>query len=375
VGESSDVADDMKTEGGPLRLSIVGCGFVGGIHSMVLWGLRRAGIVNAAVVATCDTDIERARMFALYHGADVATDDPAEAMESVDAAWICTPTSTHKALVELASSLGIDVYCEKPLAPTLPDAENLAATAEAGKISVQVGLVLRHSAVLGAAHDTISSGELGRLMAVTFRDDQYFPIQGQYASSWRADASLAGGGTLIEHSIHDLDVLNWLAGPVSSVSARTANYAGHRGVEDVAAVTLAHQSGTTSNLMSVWHRVLSRPSTRRIEIFCERGILWTEDTGGGPLKLQTSTGVAEVPIDVPAREPGRLAAEAVAKSLELPAELSAPLSLYVLSNLDFIECLATRRPPSPGVGPALAAHRIAALAYRSATQGGGALRT
>jgi predicted dehydrogenase len=48
-------------------------------------------------------------------------------------------------------------------------------------------------------------------MNVVFRDDQYLPTQGVYASTWRADAALAGSGVLLEHSIHDLDLLEWLS--------------------------------------------------------------------------------------------------------------------------------------------------------------------
>jgi predicted dehydrogenase len=348
------------------RVAIVGCGFIGGIHSMVLWGLRHAGCSDAAVVACCDTDIERARLFALYHGAGLATTDPAEAMAAADVVWICTPTSTHRALTDIACRAGLACYCEKPLAPTLGEAEGLAAAVGAVGIPVQVGLVLRHSAVLGAAADLVGSGELGRLMAIVFRDDQYFPIQGQYASTWRADVSIAGGGTLIEHSIHDLDVLAWLAGPVHSVSANTANFAGHEGVEDVAAVILVHESGATSTLTSVWHSVLSRPSTRRIEIFCERGMLWTDDEATGPLHLQTDAGVTEVPLRGQEGGSAPPAEDAVAKALGLPEELEAGLSLYVRSDLAFLESLAASRIPSPGLQPALAAHRLAELAYRSA---------
>ena len=255
------------------RIAIIGCGFIGGIHSMVLWGLRHAGYTDAAVVACCDTDLERARLFALYHGASLVTADPTDAMAIADVGWICTPTFSHRALIDVACSLKLPVYCEKPLAPTLAESEALVAAVTAAGIPVQVGLVLRHSGVLDAARQRVQSGDLGRLMAIVFRDDQYFPIQGQYGSSWRADVSMAGGGTLIEHSIHDLDVLAWMAGPVDSVMAHTANFAGHQGVEDVAAVTLVHESGATSTLVSVWHSVMSRPSTRRVEILCERDAL------------------------------------------------------------------------------------------------------
>ena len=53
-------------------------------------------------------------------------------------------------------------------------------------------------------------------MAAVFRDDQYFPIQGTYASRWRADVAQAGGGCLIEHSIHDVDILRFCFGEVDS---------------------------------------------------------------------------------------------------------------------------------------------------------------
>jgi predicted dehydrogenase len=350
----------------PRRIAIVGCGFIGRIHSTVLLGLRRAGFTDDAVVACCDSDVERARKFARFQGASVATSDPAEAMGAADVAWICTPTSSHLGLVNLAGSLGLPVYCEKPLAPTLPEAEELAAGAAAAGIGVQVGLVLRNSTVLVAAHDRVLSGELGRLMTIAFRDDQYFPIQGQYRSSWRADVSTAGGGTLIEHSIHDLDVLQWMAGPVRSVTAGTANFAGHEGIEDVAAVTLVHESGVISTLTSVWHSILSRPSTRRIEMFCERGLLWTEDEAAGPLYLQTDDGVSEVALGQGSEEGGSSPEADVVEALGLPETVKAPLSLYVRSDLAFLKSLASDRMPSPGLEAALDAHRLVDLAYRRA---------
>jgi predicted dehydrogenase len=354
---------------GPRRISLVGCGFIGGVHSMLLWGLRQSGHTDATVVSCCDSDIDRARLFGQFHGASLATTDATEAMAAADAVWICTPTFTHRALVDKACLAGIAVYCEKPLAPTLAEAQHLAAAVDAAGIPVQVGLVLRHSAVLGAACELVRSGELGRLMAIQFRDDQYFPVQGQYASAWRADVSMAGGGALLEHSIHDLDLLVWIAGPVGSVSARTANFAGHDGVEDVAAVTLVHESGAISTLTSVWHSVLSRPSTRRIEIFCERGVLWTDDEAAGPLHLQTSAGVTELPLVEGAKPVSDSVEGAVMKVLDLPAEFTAPLSLYVRSDLAFLESLTASKSPSPGLAPALVAHRLADRAYRAAAAG------
>src|SRR5581483_1254378 len=75
----------------------------------------------------------------------------------------------------------------------------------------------------------------------------------------------------------------------------TANFAGHEGVEDVAMVTAEHASGATSSLISVWHQILSRPSTRRLEVFGEQALVWLDDEMGGPVRVERATGVEVVP--------------------------------------------------------------------------------
>ena len=251
------------------RIAIVGCGWIGAVHSLALRGLIRGGLVDAAVVATCDHDLDRALRFARPHDAELATTEAAEAMGAADAVWICTPTSSHRDLVEQAAAAGLAVYCEKPLAPTLVDTVAMADAVAAAGVPAQVGLVMRAEAPIQALQRLAADGgDVGRPMAAVYRDDQYFPIQGRYESQWRADVGIAGGGTLIEHSIHDLDVLAWVLGPIVEVTCRTSNFAGHEGVEDVAACTFTHASGATSSLVSVWHQVMTRPSVRRIEVFC-----------------------------------------------------------------------------------------------------------
>ena len=96
------------------------------------------------------------------------------------------------------------------------------------------------------------------------------PIQGTYPSKWRADVTQAGGGCLIEHSIHDVDILRFCFGDVAAVAARTANVAGHEGVEDLASVSVSFASGFEAQLTSVWHDI-HHGSTRRVEVFCSRG--------------------------------------------------------------------------------------------------------
>jgi predicted dehydrogenase len=344
------------------RVAIVGCGWIGAVHSRALRGLARGGLVDAAVVAVCDADLERALAFARPHDAELATTDPAEAMAEADAVWICTPTSSHRELVEQAVDSGVAVFCEKPLATNLADVLAMTEAVAAAGVPAQVGLVLRAEAPVAALQQLATdAGALGRPMAAVFRDDQYFPNQGRYASTWRADVAVCGGGTLIEHSIHDIDVLAWVLGPIVEVTCRTSNFAGHDGVEDVAMCTFIHASGATSSLISVWHQVLTRPSLRRIEVFCERALLWLDDDGAGPVHVEQTSGSHQVEA--------RTAATWI-DALVVPDQHRAALAPYAAANLDFLDAIVAGRRPEPGFEVALAAHRVADAAYRSAALGG-----
>jgi predicted dehydrogenase len=343
-----------------IRVGLVGCGFIAAIHSRALKALAAAGLVDAAVVATCDRDVARAEAFARAHRAEVATDDPARVLEAVDAVYVCTPTAAHLEAVEAAAGAGVAVFCEKPLAPSLPEAEAVADAVASSGVPAQVGLVLRTSPAYRALVDLVGSGRLGRPQAAVFRDDQYFPTRGQYGSSWRADVSVAGGGTLIEHSIHDLDVLRWLLGEATSVSARTENFAGHPGIEDVAVATLGFASGATASLVSVWHQVLARPSTRWLEVLCEHGVVAAPDEYLAPLRLVTDVGAEEIAVAPPPW------------TADLPTDdrWRAALTVYAPQSRSFLEAVADRREPEPGLDVALEAHRLADAVYRSAAAGG-----
>jgi len=355
-----------------LRIALIGCGHIGTVHSYAIGQLARAGLVDASITATFDPDHERAVRTAGHHDADAHTDLEA-ALDDVDVAWICTWTAGHAGAVLAATERDLAVFCEKPLAPAIDGCREIADRLR-GRPH-QVGLVLRHAPVFAAFADAVASGRYGRPMAVVFRDDQYFPIQGMYGSTWRADATKAGGGTLIEHSIHDVDVLQWILGPVTEVSAATAETFGYPGIEDTAACTFAFADGSVAQLTSVWHQVLSRESSRRIEVMCEKAMLWTEDDYLGPVHVETSDGHEEVVADPPAWIDRLHTPEVLAKSV---AQYADPSKRF----LDALVAAGARGGGAGGMGAlgpaigaptvddALAAHEVVDAAYRSAAAGG-----
>jgi predicted dehydrogenase len=345
-----------------IRIGLVGCGHIGTVHAYVLQQLAEAKIVDAQLTATYDDDRSRAERVARHHGGEPAA-SLADLVAGVDAVWVCTWTAAHLAAVEAAADAGLPVFCEKPLGTDLVGAEKVAAALE--RVPHQVGLVLRWSPVFANAARIIESGEFGRPLATILRDDQYFPIQGFYGSTWRKDVAHAGGGTLIEHSIHDIDVLRWLLGDPVEVSARTASRFGHPGIEDTAAVTFAYADGSVAQLTSVWHQVLTRESGRHLEVFCEGAALWTDDDYLGPLHVQTSDGTHEILGEEPEW----------AGLLTVPEVFAKAISHYGAQVKAFLDTLGAGKadgagPARPAAGEALAAHRLVDQAYRSAASGG-----
>jgi predicted dehydrogenase len=340
-----------------VRVGLVGCGFIGNVHSRALWALRKTGVADVSVAAVCDADPERAAMLAKPHDAEIR---PLDALlDDVDVVYVCTPTAEHRTVVAAAAERGKAIFCEKPLAPNLEQAREVAELL--ATVPHQVGLVLRAAPVFEEIHRRIRDGSHGRAMAVSLRDDQFFPIQGHYASTWRSDRDIAGGGTLIEHSIHDIDVLRWLLGDPSTAICRTSSFFGHPGIEDLATASFSYASGATSSLLSVWHQVLTRPSTRRLEVFCEEGVMWTDDDNTGPLHVRTSTAsdVVECPL------PGWT------EAIPVPAGTRASLGLYAEASRRFLSAVESKATGgSPSSDDAFAAHRLVDACYASAERGG-----
>jgi UDP-N-acetyl-2-amino-2-deoxyglucuronate dehydrogenase len=195
-------------------------------------------------------------------------------------------------------------------------------------------------------------------MSVVFRDDQFIPIQGMYGSDWRADRTKAGAGTLLEHSIHDLDLLEWLVGPVAGVAGRTETFHGIDGIEDLTVATLAYAGGGLASLTSVWHDILSRPSLRRVEVFCERAHYVLEGDVFGPIRW-TRDGERAADGTV-------VADEGVIKDDALLAALAAVGITPRNPDGAFVEAVLAGTPASPGFADALRAHELVDAIYASA---------
>ncbi len=328
-----------------MRVGFVGCGLIAGFHARNLTDV-------AEIVACYDIDATRSAMFSAEYGGD-ATNSAAQVIERSDAVYVCTWTSAHPRLVEAVSSAGKAIFCEKPLGVDWATAKAMTDVVERAGVVNQVGLVLRHSPAFRWVRHRMNEPSAGPIMTIVFRDDQYLPIQGLYGSTWRIDRDKAGSGTLLEHSIHDLDLLQWMMGPVGIVGARTADHHGHDGIEDLAVVWLATADGSaTATLTSIWHDLLDRPSQRRVEVFCRDAYFSIEGDWNGPVHWERNG------------ESGSLSGQELAEAAHaFDGRSDNP-------DAEFVAALRSGTPAYPDFTEALEAHRLCDAAYRSAANGG-----
>ena len=330
------------------RIGFLGAGLIAHLHA---FGLHESA-EPSTFAGVYDPDPERSAEFAAGWGATACASED-EVLGSCDAVYVCTWTSEHARLVAEACRRALPVFCEKPLAFDAPAAAAMADAVDAAGVVNQVGLVLRHSPAFAYLRHLVRDPDAGRVMSVVFRDDQYIPVQGMYASTWRGDRERAGAGTLLEHSIHDVDILEWILGPIGSVSARSANFHGIDGIEDSVGTVFDLASGGLGVHTTVWHDVVERPSLRRVEVLCERRHLVVEGDWDGPLTW-TTTGSEEQTLEgADLRQACRRA------GLEVGDPDGA-----------FARAVATGTPSSPTLRDAVRPHEVVDAIYRSAADGG-----
>jgi predicted dehydrogenase len=314
--------------------------------------LRGAKLDGVSWGGIYDRDPARADAFARASGGTARASED-EVLDTSDAVFICTWTSEHRRLVEKAVERGLAVFCEKPLATNLDDARAMADLVDAAGVTNQVGLIMRRYPAFVVLHDLVADPAAGRLMSMVFRDDQWLPVPGEYGSTWRGEPDKAGAGVLLEHSIHDLDIIDAAIAPVERVAAASSSFHGLPGIEDLMVVMLDLGGGATGTLTTVWHDVAPRPSLRRVEVFCEQRWIALEGDVFGPVRWTDADGGGGV------LEGDDLAARA------------AELGVSGWPQAAFVEAARTQAPVEPDFRAAVRAHELADAVYRSAAQDSG----
>jgi predicted dehydrogenase len=228
----------------PLRVAIVGCGFIG--HK------RAAALRGCAVTVSCDVDRERAgKLAAGFPGCAVATDwhNVVDSSE-VDAVIVATTHDALAAITSAAAATGKHVLVEKPAARCASELDGVVETARRTGAVVRVGFNHRFHRSFRKAREIFESAALGDLMFIRGR----YGHGGRpgYEREWRAHKELSGGGELIDQGVHLIDLARWFLGDFPHVIGRAPTYFWNMPVEDNGFLLLETARGHVAFLHASW---------------------------------------------------------------------------------------------------------------------------
>jgi predicted dehydrogenase len=249
----------------PIQVAIVGTGSIAGLH---VEALRSFGD-QVCVSAAADVDQARAQAFCDRHEIPARYGSLAELLASgrPDLVHLCTPPGEHAGQALACLQAGCSVLVEKPPALSLAGLDSAAAAQ--GERGPWLAVVFQHRFGSGARRlrQMISDGVLGRpLLAMCnttwFRDQAYFD------EPWRGQWLTEGGGPTMGHGIHQIDLLGYLLGEWTEVSAVARRQARRTQTEDL---SLAHVTFANGAVVSVVNSVLSVREESYLRFDFERG--------------------------------------------------------------------------------------------------------
>lgn len=245
-----------------LGVGVIGCGGIARLAHLP--NLARNPRVR--LVAVADINQESARQAAEEFGAESFYTDYHDllANPAVEAVTVTTWPSAHAEAVIAAAEAGKHILCEKPIAPTLEEADAMVDAAEKAGVKFTMGYQSRFGAQLPAMKKMIDDGLLGQIMGMT----QIAAGPSRHRVPWFLQHRYAGGGVLMDWGIYTAHSILWLMGPAESVYATTAIFrkevdvGGRPGiptvhvsdidVEDTVSAHLKFKSGAMGSWYAAW---------------------------------------------------------------------------------------------------------------------------
>jgi predicted dehydrogenase len=307
-----------------IRVCLVGAGRAGQVHAESL----TQHIPNAKLAALVDPNNAVRESAGAKFGVEARFSSLDEAMDRVsfEAVVITTPTFTHRELATIAAGRGKHIFCEKPMALTIEECDEMIAAAEQNSVILQLGFMRRFDPDFQTAAARIEAGEIGQPMLIkSLTHGPGLP------PPWARDLQ-SSNGMLAEVNSHDWDAVRWLAhSDPERVYAQVSNFKGAKhGVDtphfyDTALVNVRFESGALASISGVCPCDYGYDA--RVEIVGDKGLLQIGDVRGQSIVVCTS------------REQGLLT----------PIFRSWPerfASAYVREMKYFLECIRTESQPS-----------------------------
>jgi UDP-N-acetylglucosamine 3-dehydrogenase len=194
--------------------------------------------------------------------------------EGLDGVLICSENTRHRELVEMAADAKCNILCEKPIATELGDADSILAACRKNGVHFMTAFPMRFAPSTQAVQHMIQNGELGPVLGVNGVNHSEIPV---HHRSWFADRELAGGGAVMDHTVHLVDLLRWcFAAEIVEVYAEV-DHLFHRDevtIDTAGLMLLTLSNDVHASIDCSWSRPTSYPrwGHLKIEVVGENGL-------------------------------------------------------------------------------------------------------
>jgi predicted dehydrogenase len=245
----------------PFRSALVGVGMAGESH---LRAMKK--VTGAQLVAVCDSDKPRAQAALAKHGLSLPILPDLQTLferEQIDVVHIALPSSFHHDAAAAAMERGVHVIVEKPLDITLERIDNMIRLAKERNVRLAGIFQNRYNPAARRVKEAVDAGRFGPItwagaFVLWVREPKYY-------QSWRGTKDIDGGGAIMNNSIHSIDLLQWMVGPIESVSAYGAARVHTKlEVEDTMTCALKFASGALGTIVGTTGMFPGKPA--RIEV-------------------------------------------------------------------------------------------------------------
>jgi UDP-N-acetyl-2-amino-2-deoxyglucuronate dehydrogenase len=325
-----------------VKTGLIGYGKVAHTHAAAL-----STLPESHFVAVCGRNRTRAQAFAAQYRVE-AYDDVRQMVKraGVEAVVICTPHPAHTQPAIQAAQVGAHVLVEKPLAASLKDCDAIIAATTEARVKLGVISQRRLYEPVQRVKAAIEAGKIGKpvlgtVVMLGWRDRAYYE-----SDAWRGKWREEGGGVLVNQAPHQLDLLQWLMGPIDELCGYWGNLNHpYIEVEDTAVAVLRFKNGA---LGSIVVSNSQKPGIyAKVHIHGKNGSSVGVQTDGGAMFIAGKTDVLEPPINdlwtVPGEE--HLLARWQAEDRMTFEALDATTHYHLLQDQDFMQAILEDREP------------------------------
>jgi len=341
-----------------LRFGVIGAGGIADRRTIP--GMMLAN--NAELVAVMGPDMERTEKIRAKYGAKRAYTDEVSLLSDpeVDAVYIATPIVHHARQAMLAADYGKHILIEKPLAMTADEGETVVKYCAEKNVLIAAGFMMRFGTQIMNMKKAVAEGKIGQLVSGYSQFTLWLPYE---KGNWRQIKALAGGGAMMDLSVHTIDLIEYISGmrvtEVASMNEKLTFPEEEYDVEDSSSILMRLENGAQCFVQSNFN-IPDEAAKWRLEFFGTKGRLMGDtvigQNDGGRLNalfIAENTGYSNVQNH--AEDPG----------IELGGEFG---NMYTREIESFADSVLNGTPLLAPASDAVHVQRIMEAAYRSGTE-------